>query len=157
MEFCLCGKIFKPQRWNSDTWKYVQVFYAEQSWNKSPWEKYHKFQLVKQILLKPAVLERGQTRLTQCEVSDTEEQCFWRYCINNIKQFCRRNWRKLGYQIFCTSDHSYGKMSMLLNSPWGGAYFYPIRYERFQVLKIKVSMKHHRSASSETRTDTSNR
>ena len=38
-----------------------------------------------------------------------------------------RNWRKLGHRIFCSFDHSFGKMSILLSSSWGGASFYPDR------------------------------
>ena len=71
--------------------------------------------------------------------------------------FCRRNWRKLGHQIFFNFDHSFGKMNMLLSLPSGATSFYPIRLERFKVLKIKVSLKNPKSARSGTRTDTSNR
>ena len=46
---------------------------------------------------------------------------------------------------------------MLLSSPSGGTYFYPIRYERFQVFKIRVSVTNPRSSRSRTRTNTSNR
>ena len=56
-----------------DTWKSVQIRYAEQSWNKSPWKNAHKSQLVKPILVKPMVLEREQTRLPQYEILDIEE------------------------------------------------------------------------------------
>ena len=162
MDFTFCGKSFKPRRWKKDTWKFVQVFYAKQSWNRSPWENSHKSQLVKPILLKPAVLERGQTSLPQCKVLDTEEQYFRIYCRNNIREFCRRNWRKLGHQMFCSFDHSFGKMSfgkmsMLLSSPSRGTSFYPIRSEIFQVLKIRVSLTNPRSTRSETKRDTSNR
>ena len=140
-----------------DMWKSIQVLYSEEFWNRSPWENSHKSQLVKSILLKNAVLERGQMRLPQREVSDTEEWYFWTYHRNNIRKFCRRNWRKLGHQIFCSSDHSFGKMNMLLSSPSRGTYFYPIRSERFQVLKITISLTNPRSTRSGTRTDTSNR
>ena len=136
MDCTLCGKSFRPRRWNNDTWKSVQVRYVEQSSNRSPWENSNKSQLVKPILLKPTVLERGQSRLPQYEVSDIEEQYFWIYFKNNIRHFSRRNWRNLGHPIFYSYDHSFGKMSMFLISPWGGAYFYPIRSKIFQVFKI---------------------
>ena len=48
-------------------------------------------------------------------------------------------------------------MSMSLISPWGDTYFYPNRFERFQVLKIRVSLTNPRSYRSGTRTNTSNR
>ena len=38
------------------------------------WKNSHKSQLVKPILVKPVVLERGQTRLPQYKIPDTEEQ-----------------------------------------------------------------------------------
>ena len=48
-------------------------------------------------------------------------------------------------------------MSMLLSSPWGGTYLYPIKSEIFKTLKIRVSLTNPRSSSFGTRTDTSNR
>ena len=80
------------------------------------------------------------------EIPQKQYQAFW-----------RRNWRKLGHHIFCNSNHSFGKMNMMISSPSGGTYFYPIISERFQVLKIRVSLTNPRSASSRTRMDTSNR
>ena len=39
-------------------------------------------------------------------------------------------------------------MSMLLRSPWGGTYFYPIRSERYLSWKIRVSLSNPRSTRS---------
>ena len=47
-------------------------------------------------------------------------------------------------------------MNLLLSSPSRGTYFYPIRYEIFQVSKIRVSLTNPRLAISGTRTNTSN-
>ena len=44
----------------------------------------------------------------------------------------------------------------MLGSHSGGQYLYPIKSERFQVLKIRVSLTNPRPARSETRTNTSN-
>ena len=41
------------------TWQAVQLSCSEESCNRSPWEKDHKSQLVKPILMKPMVLEQG--------------------------------------------------------------------------------------------------
>ena len=37
---------------------------------------------------------------------------------------------------------------MLLSSPWGGASFYPIKYERYLSWKIRVSLSNPRSTRS---------
>ena len=42
---------------------------------------------------------------------------------------------KLGLPVPGASLHYFQKMSTLDGSPWRGLSFYPIRYERFQVLK----------------------
>ena len=73
------------------------------------------------------------------------EQYFRIYSRNNIRWFCRRNWRKLGHQIFCSSYHRFEKMSMLLSSHWGGTSFYPIIYEIYLSWKIRVSLSNPRS------------
>ena len=52
-------------------WHAVQLRCFEQSYNRSPWEKDHKSQLVKQILMKPMVLDQGHVILPPCEISDT--------------------------------------------------------------------------------------
>ena len=63
---------------------------------------------------------------------------------------------KLGLLVPGASLHYFQKRSTLNNSPWRGPYFYPIRYEIFQVLKIRVSLTNPRSTRSGTKTDTSN-
>ena len=64
---------------------------------------------------------------------------------------------KLGLPVSGASLHCFQKRSTLDNSPWRDIYFYPIRSEIFQALKIRVSLTNPRSTSSGTRTDTSNR
>ena len=39
-------------------------------------------------------------------------------------------------------------MSILLRSPWGGAYLYPVRYEIYLNLKIRVSLSNPKSTRS---------
>ena len=63
-------------------------------------------------------------------------------------QLCRRKWRKLGNHIFCSSVHSFGKMSMLLSKPWGGAYLYTKKSEIYLSWKIRVSLSNPKSTSS---------
>ena len=70
----LCGLKFRLRGWTSDTWQAVQLHYSEQSCNRSPWEKDHKSQMVKPILMKPMVLDPGHPRLPQCEISNIEDQ-----------------------------------------------------------------------------------
>ena len=60
-----------------------------------------------------------------------------------LTQHCCRG--KLGHKIFCSSVHSFGKMSILLSSPWGGTSFYPIRFESYLSWKIRVSLSNPRS------------
>ena len=64
---------------------------------------------------------------------------------------------KLGLHVLGSSLHYFKKRSTLDNFPWRDPSFYPIRSLKFQVLKIRVSLTNPRSASSKTRTDTSNR
>ena len=64
---------------------------------------------------------------------------------------------KLGLPVPRVSLHYFQKRSTLDSSPWRDIYFYPIIFERFQVLKIRVSLTNPISASSGSRTDTSNR
>ena len=54
-------------------WHAVQLHYSEQSCNRSPWEKDHKSQMVKPIMMKPVVLDQGHARLHQREILDTED------------------------------------------------------------------------------------
>ena len=63
---------------------------------------------------------------------------------------------KLGLPVPGASLHFFQKRSTLDNSIWRDIYFYLIRSERIQVLKIRDFMTNPRSASSKTRTDTSN-
>ena len=46
------------RKMTSDMWHAVQLRYSEQSYNRSPWEKDHKSQMVKQILMKPNFLDQ---------------------------------------------------------------------------------------------------
>ena len=64
---------------------------------------------------------------------------------------------KLGLLVPGASLHCFQKSSTLDNSIWRDLYFYLIRYERFHVFKIRVSLTNPRSPNSETRMDTSNR
>ena len=59
---------------NSDTWQSVQLRCYEQSCNRSPWEKDHKSQLVKKILIETMVFDQGHVSLPQYEILDTREQ-----------------------------------------------------------------------------------
>ena len=61
-------------RSTSDMWHAIKLHCSEQSFNRSPWEKDHKSQMVKPIMMKPVVEDQGQARLPQCEMSDTEDQ-----------------------------------------------------------------------------------
>ena len=54
-------------------WHAVQLRYFEQSCDRSPWEKDHQSQMLKQILIKPMVLDPGHARLPQREISDTKD------------------------------------------------------------------------------------
>ena len=54
-------------------WHAVQIRYSEQSCNKSPWEKDHKSQMMKQILIKHVLLDQRHARLPQYKISYTEE------------------------------------------------------------------------------------
>ena len=54
-------------------WHAVQLRCSEQSCNRSPWEKDHKSQMVKPILMKPAMLDQGHARLPHYEISEIEE------------------------------------------------------------------------------------
>ena len=156
MDFNFCAPNFRTWRWTSDTWHAIQLSYSEQSCNRSPWEKAHKSQMVKPNLMKLMVLDQGHARLPQCKISDIEEQQFQRYHRNSNRHFCRINW-KIRASYFGSFPPLFSeKGSTLDRSPWGGVSFYPIRSERFQVLKIRVSMTNPRSTISETRTNTSN-
>ena len=64
---------------------------------------------------------------------------------------------KLGRPVPGASLHYFQKRSTLDSSIWRYLYLYPIRSEIFQVLKIRVSLTNPISASSGSRTDTSNR
>ena len=64
---------------------------------------------------------------------------------------------KLGLPVLGVFLHCSQKRSTLDNSPWRFISFYLIKSKRFQVLKNRVSLTNPRSASSGTRTDTSNR
>ena len=63
---------------------------------------------------------------------------------------------KLGLPVSGASLHYFQKRSTLDRSIWRDIYFYPIRSQIFQVLKIRVSLINPRSTSSRTRTNTSN-
>ena len=63
----------------------------------SPWEKDHKSQMVKPILMKPRVVDQGHANLLQYKFSDTVEQKFWRYHRNSNRHFWRRNWKIRAY------------------------------------------------------------
>ena len=65
--------------------------------------------------------------------------------------------RKLGLPVPGVSLHCFQKRSTLDSSIWRDLSVHPIRSERFQLLKIRVSATNPRSANSGTRTDTSNR
>ena len=74
MDFNFGGMNFRTRRGNRDTWHAVQLRCSEQSCNRSPWEKDHKSQMVKPIMMKPMVLDQGHERLPQCKILDTEDQ-----------------------------------------------------------------------------------
>ena len=62
MEFNFGGPNFRLRRWTSDTCHAIQLRCFEQSCNRSPWEKDHKTQMVKPILMKPMVLDQIHVR-----------------------------------------------------------------------------------------------
>ena len=64
---------------------------------------------------------------------------------------------KLGLPVTGASLHCFQKMSTLDSSILRDLSVHPIRSERLQLLKIKVSATNPRSANSRTRADTSNR
>ena len=64
---------------------------------------------------------------------------------------------KLGLPVSGASFHCFQQRSTLDISPWRDISVCPIRSERFQVLKIRVSATNPRSGNSGTRTGTSNR
>ena len=79
------------------------------------------------------------------------------YTIETISGISALEIGKLGLLVLGPSIHCFQKRSTLDNSPSRGLSFYPIISERFQVLKIRVSLTNPRSARYGTRTDTSNR
>ena len=58
MEFTFIGPNIRLREWSSDTWHAVQLRCYEQFYNRSPWEKDNKSQMVKPILMKPTVLDQ---------------------------------------------------------------------------------------------------
>ena len=95
----------------------------------------------------------------------------WGYLSENFQTYRSSNFRditetisgiyaeeigKLGLPVSEASLHCFKKRRTLDSSTWRGLYFYPIISERFQILKIRVSLTNPRSASSATRMDTSN-
>ena len=93
MDFTFCGPNFWTWRWTSDMWHVVELCCSEQSCNRSPWEKDHKSQMVKPILMKPVMLDQGHARLPQYKILEIEEQKFQRYHRNSNRHFCWRNWK----------------------------------------------------------------
>ena len=63
---------------------------------------------------------------------------------------------KLGLPVPKASHHCFQKRGTLDSLPWRGPYFCPIISLKFQFWKIRVSLTNPRSASSKTRSDTSN-
>ena len=64
------GPKFILIRLASDMWQSIQLCYSEQSYNRSPWENDPKYKMVKEILMKPMVLDQGHARLPECEISN---------------------------------------------------------------------------------------
>ena len=155
MDFKFCGPNFRTRRWNSDMWQAIQLHCFEQSCNRSPWENDHKYQLVKPILMKPMVLDERHASYLNTKFPRQRNSNF-RDTIETVTGISTEEIRKLGLPVLGASLHCFQKRSTLDISTWG-AYFYPIISKRFQVSKIRVSLKNPRSSRSRTRTDTSNR
>ena len=61
-------------------------------------------------------LEIRQNMIPQCDFLDIEEQYF-RITVETISNnYVEEIEEKLGHQIFCNSNHSFGKISMLVSS-----------------------------------------
>ena len=156
MDITFYGSNFRTKRWHNDTRQAVQLCCSEQSYNRSPWENDHKSQLVKPILMKPMVLDQGYARLPQWKMSNTEEHNLGDI-IETVTCISAEEIEKLGLPVPGAFLHCFQKRSTFDNSIWIDIYLYPIRSERLQVLKIRVSPTNPRSSSSRSRTDTSNR
>ena len=67
--------------------------------------------------------------------------------IETVTGISAKEIRKLGLPVPGASLHCFQKRSTLDNSIWRDLYLYPIRSERFQVLKIRVSLTNPKSAN----------
>ena len=81
----------------------------------------------------------------------------FRYIIETVAGISAEEIRKLGLPVSGSSLHCFQKRSTLDSSVWRDLSVHPIRSKIFQVFKIRFSLTNPRSASSGTRTDTSNR
>ena len=67
------GMNIRLRRLTSDTWHAIQLRCFEQSCNRSPWEKDHKSQMVKPIMMKLVVFDQEHSMLPKWEISNIEE------------------------------------------------------------------------------------
>ena len=94
-------------------WKVVQLRCSEQSCNRSPWEKDHKSQLVKPILMKPMVLDQGGYLSVKFQ---TQRSIYFRYIIEIVTCISVEEIGKLGLPVLGASLHCFQKMSTLDSS-----------------------------------------
>ena len=156
MDFNFVGPKIRLRRWTSDTWHSIQLRCSEQSvtghlgkrlisprwWNQFWWNLWFWIRDMQGDLSK---------KLQTYRISNFGD------IIETVTGISVEEIGKLGLLVLGVSLHCFQKNNLLENFPWTYLSLYPIISKIFQFFKIRVSLTNPRSASSGTRTDTSNR